>query len=242
MKSKWCTVLFFSGLLSIGFSLAAQLFAQEVLKESLILSTKAEVNEKLGAPDYIYCEELPTHRFQIVKPDMVDWLKSTFYYNVPLHDLYFINRNGSKLECRIFYGEEFVHGKTVYRAKEQLIKFLDTPVPLGRVSEYIPEFKPAYQCKKVFRERLVNHDNIRLVFLTEEITDRTNHYGSLFVDPDKDIKDWCLAYEIILIEGEPENVNANSMVEEVVIKIYGEYRLGKTSHIFDTKMIKNPLQ
>ena len=62
--------------------------------------------------------------------------------------------------------------------------------------------------------------------------------GSLFVDPDKDIKDWSLAYDVMLCAGEPESVSINSMVKELIVAVDGEYRIGKTSHVFGTKLIK----
>ncbi|MEK7359795.1 MAG: hypothetical protein AAB422_05420, partial [Planctomycetota bacterium] len=59
---------------------------------------------------------------------------------------------------------------------------------------------------------------------------------------DKDIKDWALSYDIRLIDGEPQNVSANSMVYEVGVSVDGEYRIGKCAQAFGTKLIKNPLK
>jgi hypothetical protein len=119
---------------------------------------------------------------------------------------------------------------------------LNSPIPLGRIAEFIPEFKPAYQCPKVYRERLINFNNVKLIFVTEKVNDLSKKIGSLFVDPDKDIKDWSLSYYVILCDGEPENVSANSMVKEIIVAVDGEYRIGKTAHAFGTKLVKNPLQ
>ena len=62
--------------------------------------------------------------------------------------------------------------------------------------------------------------------------------GSLFTDTDKDIKDWSLSYEVMLCDGEPENVSSNSMVKKVIVSVDGEYRIGKTAHVFGSKLIK----
>ena len=130
----------------------------------------------------------------------------------------------------------------MHRVKEYSINFSDNPIPLGKIAEIVPEFKPAYKSAKVYQECLLNYNTIRLIFVTPEINELSKHMGSLFVDPDKDIKDWSLAYDVMLCAGEPESVSINSMVKELIVSVDGEYRIGKTSHVFGTKLIKNPLQ
>ncbi|MDN3513085.1 MAG: hypothetical protein NG747_01640 [Candidatus Brocadia sp.] len=242
MKSKLRFVLPFLGLFSVCLFQSANLHASETLDDGLLWLTKAEINEKLGKPTYLYCEEEPFRRYMIVTPEQENSLRATFLYDVVIHDFYYLNRGGNNLEYRIYYGEDMSEGKNTYRVKEYSISFLDNPIPLGKVAEIIPEFKPAYQCPKVYQERLVNFNNIRLIFVTEKVNDLSKKIGSLFVDPDKDIKDWSLSYDVILVDNEPENTSANSMVKEVIVAVDGEYRIGKTSHVFGTKLVKNPLQ
>jgi len=140
------------------------------------------------------------------------------------------------------YGEDLSESKKTYRVKEYAIMFKDSPVALGKVANLVPEFKPAYECKKVFQERLLNYNNIRLIFVTERVNDLSKHIGYLHTDHDKDIKDWSLSYKVILCDGEPENVTENSMVKEIIVLVDGEYRIGKTANVFGSKLIKNPLQ
>lgn len=240
MKRKLKFVFF--GLLSACLFQLNNLHASERLDDGLLWSTKAEINEKFGKPTYLYCEEEPFRRYMIVKPEEEQSLRATFLYDVVIHDFYYLQRNGNDVEYRFYYGEEMTEGKKIYRVKECTIKFLSNPVPLGKVAEFIPEFKFAHQSPKVFQERLVNLNNIRLIFVTGKVNDLANKIGSLFVDPDKDIKDWSLSYYTILSDGEQENVSSNSMVNEVIIAVDGEYRIGKTANAFRTKLIKNPLQ
>lgn len=161
----------FLGLFSAGLFSASILHAKETLDDGLLWSTKAEINEKFGKPTYLYCEEEPFRRYMIVKPEEESMLRATFLYDVIIHDFYYLTRNDHNLEYRFYYGEDMSEGKKTYRAKEYSIKFLDTPIPLGRVAEFIPEFKPAYQSPKVYQERLVNLNNIRLIFVTEKVND-----------------------------------------------------------------------
>lgn len=85
---------------------------------------------------------------------------------------------------------------------------------------------------------MINFNNIRLIFVTEKVNELSRKIGSLFVDPDRDIKDWSLSYYAILNDGEPENVSSNSMVKEIIIAVDGEYRIGKTANAFRTKLVK----
>lgn len=242
MKRKLSFVLSFLGLFSAGLFSASTLHAKETLDDGYLWATKTEINEKFGEPTYLYCEEEPFRRYMMVKPEEESILRATFLYDVIIHDFYYLTRNGNNLEYRFYYGEDLSEAKKTYRVKEYSIKFLDAPIPLGRVAEFIPEFKPAYQSPKVYQERLINLNNIRLIFVTEKVNDLSIKIGSLFVDPDKDIKDWSLSYKVILCDGEPENVSTNSMVKEVTVAVDGEYRIGKTAHAFGTKLVKNPLQ
>lgn len=240
MKRKLKFVLF--GLFSACLFQANNLHASESLDDGILWSTKAEINEKFGKPTYLYCEEEPFRRYMIVIPEDENSLRATFLYDVVIHDFYYLKKNGSDVEYRFYYGEDMSEGKKTYRVKECTIKFLNSPVPLGKITDFIPEFKHAYQAPKVFQEKLINFNNIRLIFVTGKVNELANKIGSLFVDPDKDIKDWSLSYYAILSDGEQENVSSNSMVKEIIIAVDGEYRIGKTANAFRTKLIKNPLQ
>lgn len=240
MKSR--LILSFICLLGVGLFTNGNLYAKESLDDGIIGLTKADVNEKFGKPNFLYCEEEPFRRYVLVKPEQENSLRVTFLYDVVIHDLYYVKRNGNDCEIRFYYGEDVVDGKNTYRVKEYSVKFLNGSLPLGKVIELVPEFKPAYGCAKVYQERLVNLNNIRLIFVTDKINDLSRHIGSLFTDPDKDIKDWSLSYDVILCSGEPENVSVNSMVKEVSVSVDGEYRIGKTAQFFCTKLVKNPLQ
>lgn len=242
MRGKFRLALLFSGLLSVSLFQSNNLYAKDTLEDGIIGLTKEEVREKLGKPPFLYCEEEPYRRYVIVKPENESLLRATFLYDVIIHDLYTIKRDGSSLEYRIYYGEDVADGKKVLRVKEYSVKLSDNPVPLGKVAEIIPEFKPAYKSAKVYQERLLGLNTIRLIFVTPETNELSKHLGSLFVDMDKDIQDWALSYDVMLCAGEPENVSVNSMVKEVVVAVDGEYRIGKTSNVFGSKLIKNPLQ
>ena len=242
MRGKFRLALLFSGLLSVSLFQSNNLYAKDTLEDGIIGLTKEEVREKLGKPPFLYCEEEPYRRYVIVKPENESLLRATFLYDVIIHDLYTIKRDGSSLEYRIYYGEDVADGKIVHRVKEYSVNLSDNPVPLGKVAEIVPEFKPAYKSAKVYQERLLSLNTIRLIFVTPETNELSKHLGSLFVDLDKDIQDWALSYDVLLCTGEPENVSANSMVKEVVVAVDGEYRIGKTSNVFGSKLIKNPLQ
>ena len=242
MRGKFRLALLFSGLLSVSLFQSNNLYAKDTLEDGIIGLTKEEVREKLGKPPFLYCEEEPYRRYVIVKPENESLLRATFLYDVIIHDLYTIKRNGSSLEYRIYYGEDVADGKIVHRVKEYSVNLSDNPVPLGKVAEIVPEFKPAYKSAKVYQERLLSLNTIRLIFVTPEINELSKHLGSLFVDLDKDIQDWALSYDVMLCDGEPENVSPNSMVKEVIVAVDGEYRIGKTSNVFRSKLIKNPLQ
>ncbi|MBI5678145.1 MAG: hypothetical protein HZC52_06580 [Planctomycetes bacterium] len=242
MGGKFRLALLFSGLLSVSLFQNNNLYAKDTLEDGIIGLTKEEVREKLGKPPFLYCEEEPYRRYVIVKPENESLLRATFLYDVIIHDLYTIKRDGSSLEYRIYYGEDVAGGKIVHRVKEYSVNLSDNPVPLGKVAEIVPEFKPAYKSAKVYQERLLSLNIIRLIFVTPETNELSKHLGSLFVDLDKDIQDWALSYDVLLCAGEPENVSANSMVKEVVVAVDGEYRIGKTSNVFGSKLIKNPLQ
>ena len=242
MRGKFRLALLFSGLLSVSLFQNSNLYAKDTLEDGIIGLTKEEVREKLGKPPFLYCEEEPYRRYVIVKPENESLLRATFLYDVIIHDLYTIKRDGSSLEYRIYYGEDVADGKIVLRVKEYSVNLSDNPVPLGKVAEIVPEFKPAYKSAKVYQERLLSLNTIRLIFVTPETNELSKHLGSLFVDLDKDIQDWALSYDVMLCAGEPENVSVNSMVKEVVVAVDGEYRIGKTSNVFGSKLIKNPLQ
>ena len=242
MKSKLSIFLLILGLLNVGLFQANNLYAKETLDDGIIWLTKSEIHEKFGTPTYKYSEEEPFRRYQIVKPEEESALMATFLYDVIIHDFYYIKRDGTNFEFRIYYGVDMSEGKKTYRVKEYSIKFLDGPIALGKIAESIPEFKPTYECPKVFQERLLNLNNIRLIFVTEKVNELSKHIGRLFVDPDKDIQDWSLSYDVILCDNEPENVSPNSMAKEITVAVDGEYRIGKTAHVFGTKLIKNPLK
>ncbi|HHT9151287.1 MAG TPA: hypothetical protein ACFYEG_07650 [Candidatus Wujingus californicus] len=224
------------------FSQVSNSYAGEILDDGFLWLTKAEINEKFGKPTYLYAEEDPCRRYVFVLPENENALRATFLYDVVVHDFYNIKRETHDLEYRFYYGEDLSESKKIYRVKEYSIIFNDNPVALGKVANLVPEFKPAYECKKVFQERLLNYNNIRLIFVTERVNDLSKHIGSLHTDRDKDIKDWSLSYKVILCDGEPENVTENSMVKEIIVLVDGEYRIGKTANIFGSKLIKNPLQ
>jgi hypothetical protein len=242
MKSRLNLVLPFICFLSYGLLGNSNVQANETLADGIIGLTKAEVNEKFGKPDYLYSEEIPFKRYVMTRPEDEHIQRARFIYDVITHDLYYGQRNDSNCEFRFYYGKDTVNGQETYRTKEYTVKFLDGPVPLGRIVDLVPEFKPAYEKTKVYQERILGRNNIRLIFVTPEINTLSNHIGSLFVDPDKDIKDWSLSYDVILIDGEAEKVSPNSMVKEISVSVDGEYRIGKTAHAFGTRLIENPLQ
>jgi len=242
MKGKLKFVFPLLGLLSVCLFPTVNLQAKESLDDGILWLTKAEVNGKFGKPTYLYCEEEPYRRYVIVKPENENALRATFLYDVVIHDFYYIKRDGNNIEYRIYYGEDVSGAGKTYRAKKYSITFMDGPVQLGKIAQFIPEFKPANECKKVFHERIINYNTIRLIFVTDKVNDISKRMGSLFTDPDKDIKDWSLSYEVMLCDGEPENVSSNSMVKKVIVSVDGEYRIGKTAHVFGSKLIKNPLQ
>jgi hypothetical protein len=242
MRGKFRLAMLFSGLLSVSLFQSNNLYAKDTLEDGIIGLTKEEVREKLGKPPFLYCEEEPYRRYVIVKPENESLLRATFLYDVIIHDLYTTKRDGSSLEYRIYYGEDVADGKKVLRVKEYSVNLSDNPVPLGKIAEIVPEFKPAYKSAKVYQERLLSLNTIRLIFVTPETNELSKHLGSLFVDMDKDIQDWALSYDVMLCAGEPETVSVNSMVKEVVVAVDGEYRIGKTSNVFGSKLIKNPLQ
>jgi len=229
-------------LLFTCFSQVSNSYAGEILDDGLLWLTKDEINEKFGKPTYLYSEEEPYRRYVFVLPENENALRATFLYDVVIHNSYNIKRETHDLEYRFYYGEDLSESKKTYRVKEYSIKFMDSPVALGRVVNLVPEFKPAHECKKVFQERLLNYHNIRLIFVTERVNDLSKHIGYLHTDHDKDIKDWSLSYKVILCDGEPENVTENSMVKEIIVLVDGEYRIGKTANVFGSKLIKNPLQ
>lgn len=242
MRGKFRLALLFSGLLSVSLFQGSNLYAKDTLEDGIIGLTKEEVHEKLGKPPFLYCEEEPYRRYEIVRPENESLLRATFLYDVIIHDLYVIKRDGNSLEYRIYYAEDEIGGKKVHRVKEYAVNLADNPVPLGRVAELVPEFKPAYKSTKVYQERLLGLNTTRLIFVTPETNELSKRLGSQFVDTDKDIQDWALCYDIMLCTGEPENVSANSMVKEVIVAVDGEYRIGKTANVFGSKLIKNPLQ
>ena len=166
MKSKWSFVLPFLGLLSVCHFPSANVYAKESLDDGILWLTKTEINDKLGTPNYLYSEEEPFRRYMIVKPDQENSLRATFLYDVIMHDFYYVKRDGKNLEYRFYYGEDMSEGKKTFRVKEYSIKFLDTPIALGGIADIVPEFKPAYECSKVYQERLINLNNIRLIFVT----------------------------------------------------------------------------
>lgn len=243
MKSKLFLVLPFLCFMGIGFLANSNLLAGKTLDDGLLWLTRTEINEKFGKPTFLYSEEEPWRRYKLAMPENEDILRATFLYDVVVHDFYYLTKNGMNCEVRFYYGEDFSGGQKTYRVKEYYIKFLDGPVPIGRIAEFIPEFKPAYGATtKVYQERLLNVNNIRLTFVTGQVNELSQCIGSQFVDLDKDIKDWSLSYDIILCDGEPENVSVNSMAKEITVCVDGEYRIGKTAHVFGSKLIKNPLQ
>jgi len=242
MGKKMRSMFLIVGLCSILFSLAGSVYASDSLDDGILWLTKEQVREKFGAPNYLYCEEEPYRRYRIVTPEEEEGLRKTFLYDVTVHDLYYLKRNNTNIELRIYYGVDKSHGGTMYRVSEYHINFMDGPVALGKISDLVPECKPIHQSPKVFQEHMFNYNNYRIIFVTDKVDSLTNHFGSIFVDPDKDIKDWSLTYDVILTEGESENVSSNSMVKEIVVSVDGEYRIGKTKHVFKTRLIKNPLQ
>lgn len=241
MKRTMSLALSLAGLMGVCFLFSGNLRASEGLGDDILWLTKAEVNEKFGKPTFLYCEEEPYRRYETVLPENEKQLRVTFLYDVIIHDLYHFKRNGNNVEYRIYYGEDSSNGKKTFRVKEYAIKFLDGPVALGKVVNFVPEFKPAYDCSKVFQERLFYYDTFRLIFLAGKTNNLSQRMGEQFTDSDKDIKDWTLAYDVMLSEGEPERVSSNSMVKEVIVSVDGEYRIGKTASFFGAKLIKNPL-
>ena len=130
----------------------------------------------------------------------------------------------------------------MFFVKDYTVEFLSGPVPLGKVVDLIPEFKPALTFNKVFQERVLNYDRIRPIFVSDKVNDLSKKLGSLYTDPDKDIKDWALSYDVRLIDGEPQIVSANSMVYEVGVSVDGEYRIGKKRSCFWNKADKKPFK
>jgi len=228
-------------LFSCMFFLNSRLNAGEYLDDGVLWSTRAEVREMFGEPDLLYSEEEPFRRYRIGKPGKEDRLKSFFISDTIIHDLYFLNREGNNIEFRVYYGEDKSDGGDILRVKEYSIKFLDSPVQLGSIVKIIPEFKPALQAPKVFRSYSFINKEYRLIFVTDKVTELTNRIGSLFVDPDNDIKDWSLAYEVTFCQGEPKNISARSMVDELKVTIDGEYHIGKTRDFYNTELVSNPL-
>lgn len=242
MRGKLSFALLFTGLLSMCFFQDSRLYAKNTLEDGIIGMTKEEVRSKFGTPPYLYSEEEPYRRYVIVTPENESILRATFLYDVIIHDLYSIKRGNNNIEYRIYYGEDISDGKIGHRVKEYSVNLSENPMPLGKIVEIVPEFQPAYKSAKVYQEKILNFNTTRLIFVTSETNELSMRFGSLYVDADKDIKDWSLAYDVMLCAGEPENVTINSMVKEVIVSVDGEYRIGKTSHVFGSKLIKNPLQ
>jgi len=241
MKRRW-GLLPFLCLLNIGLFISGNLYARETLEDGVIGLSKEEVHERFGAPSFLYCEEEPYRRYEIVPLENEGRVRGTFLYDVIIDDLYKVKKNGNDCEIRFYYGQDVVDGKKVFFVKDYSVEFLSGPVPLGKVADLMPEFKPAYTFNKVFQERVLNFDRIRLLFVSDKVNDLSKKLGSSYTDPDKDIKDWSLSYDVRLIDGEPQIVSGNSMVSEIGVSVDGEYRIGKSAHVFETKLIKNPLK
>ena len=118
MRGKLSFALLFSGLLSMYLFQDNSLYAKDTLADGIIGLTKEEVREKFGKPPYLYCEEEPFRRYVIVKPENESILRATFLYDVIIHDLYPIKRDGNNLEFRIYYGADVSDGKIVHRVQE----------------------------------------------------------------------------------------------------------------------------
>src|SRR3990170_7557770 len=151
MRGKLSFALIFSCLLSMYLFQDNSLYAKGTLADGIIGFTKEEVREMFGKPPYLYCEEEPYRRYVIVKPENESILRATFLYDVIIHDLYSFKRDSNNLEYRIYYGADVSDGKIVLRVKEYSVKFLDNPVPLRKIAEAVPEFKPAYKSAKVYQ-------------------------------------------------------------------------------------------
>lgn len=242
MKLKWlCFFILFLAVAS--FPGVNTLSAAETLPGGTLGATKEEIRAKLGMPTFYYIEEHHSRRHWLFPVEDVDNVKSMLWANpdVPIDDVIPVTRDGEKLMYRVHYEwDGSQEAQRVLRATKCWVFFEGKSVALGDVPRLVSEFgiavKPGVSA---YEQRDVTTGKVVVTFLVPGSSGLARALSSGFRPPSDDYE-WSPSFEVVLSEGESENISLQSKVSEVIITVGSQTRIQKLARVFGIKDIANP--
>ncbi len=218
--------------------------AAETLPGSILGATKDEVRAKMGEPTHLYVEEMASRRNWLFPVEDIDTVQPMLWADpdIPLDDVFSLNKDGKSFRYRVHYAwDKANEAQPVLRVAKCWAYFLGGPVKLVDVPRFVPEFEVATGqglTAYVQRKASGKHDVV-VTFLSPDNSALARSVSSEFREAVDDYE-WSPCYQVVLAEGESENVSLESKVKEAVVTVESQKRLNKLARVLNIKDIENP--
>ncbi len=242
MKSK-LLYFFLLSLAVVLFSDGNPISAAETLPGGILGATKDEVRAKMGSPTHYYIEEHHSRRHWYFPVEDIDKVRPQLWAqpNIPIDDVFPAEKNGKKFLYRVHYEwDKSQETQPVLRVTKCWVHFKDKSVTLADVPGLAPEFDVATKPGVlVYQQRKVPSGEVVVTFLVPESSELARTISSSFKPPVDDYE-WSPSFQVILREGESEEISLESKVSELVITVDSQMRINKLARVFSIKDIANP--
>ncbi len=242
MKLKLLSVLVLPVVIALSANIT--LTAAETLPGGILGATKDEVRAKLGEPTHLYIEEMASRRHWFFPVEDIDKVKPMLWADpdIPVDDVFSLERDGKSFRYRVHYAwDKTNEAQPVLRAAKCWAYFLGGSVKLADVPHLVPEFEVATKqglMAYVQRKASGKHD-IVVMFLSPDNSALARNISSEFREPVDDYE-WSPCFQVVLQEGESENISLESKVKEAVVTVESQIRLKKLARVLSIKDIDNP--
>lgn len=202
--------LLLCGVLAATLSVDHSVWAGAYFEDGYLGLTREELHGKLGQPQAVRDRKSALRVFSYYSIE--DWNKYFRKLVSPENgeDVYSYQRDG----IRVRYSFSFMVDRSDQRENRPLfVRLVDVefspPVPIARVPELVPEFKPASDPQSpAFRSNIM-----LLMFKGAPSTD-----ASFIVrEKGRDKLDWTLAFQMFALQGLPEPLTTKALVDRMEI-------------------------
>jgi len=190
------------------FASPPQTLAKPYFEDGYLGLTKAELHEKLGTPDAIRSRKAALRVFSYYSPQ--DWEKYFSKLVSPQNgeDVYTYERDGIQVRYSFVYTPDLREQKDFPTLYVKRVEVEFTPsVPIETIPSLVNEFRPpTHPDAPVFRSNLWV-----LIFKgppSEEATLVVKEYN-------KDKWDWSLAYQLFSLNGIPDYITGQSLIDRL---------------------------
>ncbi|MEE9487639.1 MAG: hypothetical protein V3W00_02900 [Candidatus Brocadiales bacterium] len=218
--------------------------AAETLPGGILGATRDEVRAKLGEPTHLYIEEMASRRNWLFPVEDIDKVKPMLWADpdIPVDDVFSLKKDGKPFRYRVHYAwDKANEAQPVLRVAKCWAYFLGGPVKLADMPGYVPEFEVATRqgVKAYVQKKAAGKHDIVVMFLSPDNSALARRVSSEFREPVDDYE-WSPCFQVVLAEGESENVSLESKVKEAVVTVESQKRLSKLARVLNIKDIETP--